>query len=53
MARKDRNAVVDVKSVLAESADPIREVVQATLQQILECEMDELLQARRAIRPLA
>jgi putative transposase len=33
--------------VLAESEDPIREVVQATLQQILECEMDELLQARR------
>jgi transposase-like protein len=50
MARKDRNAVVDVKSVLAESADPIREVVQATLQQILECEMDELLQARRGER---
>jgi putative transposase len=50
MARKDRNAVVDVKSVLAESADPIREVVQATLQQILECEMEELLQARRGER---
>ena len=50
MARKDRNAVVDVKSVLAESADPMREVVQATLQQILECEMDELLQARRGER---
>ena len=47
MARKDRNAMVDVKAVLAESADPIREVVEATLQQILECEMDELLQARR------
>lgn len=47
MARKDRNAVMDVKTVLAESEDPIREVVQATLQQILECEMDELLQARR------
>jgi transposase-like protein len=38
---------MDVKTVLAESEDPIREVVQATLQQILECEMDELLQARR------
>jgi transposase-like protein len=50
MARKDRNAAVDVKSVLAESADPIREVVQATLQQILECEMEELLQARRGER---
>ena len=50
MARRDRNAVLDVKSLLAESADPIREVVQATLQQILECEMDELLQARRGER---
>jgi transposase-like protein len=50
MARKDRNAVVDVKSVLAESTDPSREVVQATLQQILECEMEELLQARRGER---
>lgn len=50
MARKDRNAVVDVKALLAESADPIREVVQATVQQILECEMDELLQARRGER---
>jgi putative transposase len=49
MARKDRNAV-DLKTLLAESADPIREVVQATLQQILECEMDELLQARRGER---
>ena len=50
MARKDRNAVMDVKALLAESADPIREVVQATVQQILECEMDELLQARRGER---
>jgi putative transposase len=50
MARKDRNSVVDVKALLAESADPIREVVQATVQQILECEMDELLQARRSER---
>lgn len=50
MARRDRNPVVDVKAVLAESADPIREIVQATLQQILECEMDELLQARRGER---
>lgn len=49
MARKDRNAV-ELKTLLAESADPIREVVQATLQQILECEMDELLQARRGER---
>jgi transposase-like protein len=49
MARKDRNAV-DVKTLLAESPDPLRDVVQATLQQILECEMDELLQARRGER---
>ncbi len=49
MARKDRNAV-DVKTLMAESADPLREIVQATLQQILECEMDELLQARRGER---
>ena len=49
MARRDRNAV-ELKTLLSESADPIREVVQATLQQILECEMDELLQARRGER---
>ncbi len=49
MARKDRNAV-DVKTLLAESPDPLRDIVQATLQQILECEMDELLQARRGER---
>ena len=49
MARKDRNAV-DLKSLLAESPDPLRDIVQATLQQILECEMDELLQARRGER---
>jgi putative transposase len=51
MARKDRNAVaLDVKTLLAESADPLREIVQTTLQQILECEMDEVLQARRGER---
>lgn len=49
MAKKDRNAF-DVKTLLAESPDPLREIVQATLQQILECEMDELLQARRGER---
>lgn len=49
MARRDRSAV-DVKAVLSESEDPIRAVVQETLQQILECEMDELLQARRGER---
>ena len=42
MARKDRNAVMDVKTVLAESEDPIREVVQATLQQITQQCWDSL-----------
>ena len=51
MARKNANAeVTDVKSLLLESADPIRAIVEATVQQILECEMDEALQARRGER---
>lgn len=49
MASKDRNAV-DVKRLLAESEDLIREVVQATLQQILECEMEEAIGARKGER---
>lgn len=49
MAKRDRSAL-DLKAVLSESEDPIRAVVQETLQQILECEMDELLQARRSER---
>lgn len=49
MAKRDRSAL-DLKAVLNESEDPIRAVVQETLQQILECEMDELLQARRSER---
>jgi putative transposase len=51
MARKNANSeVTDVKSLLLESADPIRAIVEATVQQILECEMDETLQARRGER---
>jgi putative transposase len=51
MARKNANPeVTDVKSLLLESADPIRAIVEATVQQILECEMDETLQARRGER---
>ena len=51
MARKNANAeVTDVKSLLMESPDPIRAIVEATVQQILECEMDETLQARRGER---
>jgi putative transposase len=51
MARKNANPeVTDVKSLLLESPDPIRAIVEATVQQILECEMDEALQARRGER---
>ena len=51
MARKNANPeVTDVKSLLLESPDPIRAIVEATVQQILECEMDETLQARRGER---
>jgi putative transposase len=49
MARKHGNAA-DVKKLLEESADPIREVVRETIQQILECEMDEAIGARRGER---
>lgn len=51
MANKKSNVgATDIKSILMESGDPIREIVQETVQQILECEMDELLQARRGER---
>ena len=51
MARKNANSeVTDVKSLLLESPDPIRAIVEATVQQILECEMEETLQARRGER---
>ena len=37
MARKNANAeVTDVKSLLLQSVDPIRAIVEATVQQILE-----------------
>jgi putative transposase len=49
MARKDRNAA-DLKTLLGESGDPVREIVRETIQQILECEMDEALGARRGER---
>jgi putative transposase len=49
MTLKKRNAV-DVKTLLEESPDPIRAIVQETLQQILECEMEEAIGARRGER---
>lgn len=49
MAQKNRNAV-DVRMLLTESPDPIRAIVEETLQQILECEMDEAIGARRGER---
>ena len=51
MTRKNANSeVTDVKSLLLESPDPIRAIVEATVQQILECEMEETLQARPSER---
>jgi putative transposase len=49
MARKDRNAV-DLKALLAEPNDAVREIVRETMQQILECEMDEAIGARHGER---
>lgn len=49
MASKDRNAI-DVKTLLAESPDPIRAIVRETLQQVLECEMEEAIGAARGER---
>jgi transposase-like protein len=49
MASKDRNAV-DLKTLLTESPDPIRAIVKETLQQILECEMEEAIGAARGER---
>jgi transposase-like protein len=51
MAKKHATAgVTDVTSLLLETADPLRAIVQETLQQLLECEMDETLGARRGER---
>ncbi|MGK2962314.1 MAG: IS256 family transposase [Gemmatimonadaceae bacterium] len=49
MAKKDRTAV-DLKTLLTESPDPIRAIVQETIQQILECEMEEAIGAGRGER---
>jgi putative transposase len=49
MARKDRNAV-DLKALLAEPNDAVREIVRETMHQILECEMDEAIGARHGER---
>ncbi len=51
MAQKNRNAeTTDVKNLLLETPDLIREIVTQTVQQILESEMDEALGARRSER---
>jgi len=51
MARKNRNAeTTDVKTLLVESPDLIRQIVEQTVQQILESETDETLGARRSER---
>lgn len=51
MAQKNRNAeTTDVKNLLLETPDLIREIVAQTVQQILESEMDEALGARRSER---
>ncbi|MGA7614025.1 MAG: IS256 family transposase [Thermoanaerobaculia bacterium] len=49
MARKDSTAV-DVRRLVEESADPVRAIVKETIQQILECEMEEALGARNGER---
>lgn len=49
MASKNRSAA-DVKTLMEESPDPIRAIVQETLEQILECEMEEAIGARRGER---
>src|SRR5213080_4097222 len=51
MAQKNRNAETsEVKNLLLETPDLIREIVTQTVQQILESEMDEALGARRSER---
>jgi putative transposase len=51
MAQRNRNAeTTDVKTLLVERPDLIREIVKQTVQQILESEMDEALGARRSER---
>lgn len=48
MAKK--NATAEVTSVLLGDPDPLRSIVRETLQQLLECEMDETLGARNGER---
>lgn len=48
MAKK--NATAEVTRMLLEEEDPIRTIVQQTLQQLLECEMDETIGARNGER---
>lgn len=48
MAKK--NATSEVTNVLLGDPDPLRAIVQETLQQLLECEMDETLGARNGER---
>lgn len=51
MAQKNRNAeTTDMKNLLLETPDLIREIVTQTVQQILESEMDEALGAWRSER---
>src|SRR5213080_5252808 len=51
MAQKNLNAEpTDVKNLLLETPDLIRQIVTETVQQILESEMDEALGARRSER---
>lgn len=49
MARKDRNAD-ELQTLLSEPNELMRELVREAVQQILECEMDEAIGARRGER---
>lgn len=51
MAKRNGNAgEKEVREVLLNDPDPVKAIVQATLQQLLECEMDETLGARNGER---
>ncbi|MFN8938866.1 MAG: transposase, partial [Acidobacteriota bacterium] len=50
MTRKQNSVKADWKAVMAQDEDFMKQLVQEVLQQVLEAEMDETLQAGKSER---
>jgi putative transposase len=48
---KDKPAAAAIKDLLSQSPDGLREIVRAVMQEMLEAEMTDALQPRRASAP--